>query len=136
MKVVVFAPTSGHDDALLPAGHDVVVVSWADESGPGLIGLRRSSRWDRIVRALSTTPLTRAILTITPLDRGAVYMRATARDPRVLDAARGADLFIATERDGCFAAWQWQRRARRHGRAAPAALGYPAGRALLESLAR
>lgn len=136
MKVVVFSPHAAHDPAALPPGHDVSAVSWQDAGRPDDIGLPKPEHGRLVAEVLRRTAWGRAALTLTFLDRGAVFHRATARDARVFDAVRHADLIVATDRDACYAAWKWQRRARRHGRRIRAALGYPAARALIEETAR
>jgi hypothetical protein len=76
----------------------------------------------------------RTLVRVSPFDRGAVFWRAARRSADVAKAAMAADLLVAPERDGAFAAWNALARARRHGRRPLAVSGYPAARAAIERL--
>jgi hypothetical protein len=139
MRIVIFSPTGSYTSESLPTLTDadhVIVVSWAGTGRPsedritvpqGAIGARFSA-------AARGSVLLRTMVRIMPTDTGARFWRATRHVARVRDAVRSADLLVAPERDGGYAAWSWRRVALRHGREVPAVSGYPAARTAIGQL--
>jgi hypothetical protein len=140
-RVVILSPNAVLGDAhslgsasvdISVVTHEPVGVDARRIDGPAWISVPRPTGLSgRLISSLSTSALLMEMLRITPLDPGAVFWRVTRRNPRVLAAIASADLIVAPEREGVFAAWQWARRAARRGRNTPAVFGYPAARAQL-----
>ncbi|WP_417562185.1 hypothetical protein [Microbacterium sp.] len=139
MRVVVFSPADSFTENSLPeltADDVVVVVCWAADPPRGAerIGLRPRPFSDRVARAANVHVVLRTLLRLSPFDKGAVFWRAVRESAEVAEVAMRADLMVAPERDGAFAAWNALARARRQGRHPLAVSGYPAGRAAIERL--
>jgi hypothetical protein len=139
MRIVIFSPTGSYGADSLPALTDadsVTVVSWGSIGAPSddRVTVRQGALSARIVAAAARNVLLRTLVRALPLDSGSRFWRATRRDARVRNAVRAADLLVAPERDGGFAAWSWRRVAARHGREIPAVSGYPAARTAMGRL--
>lgn len=143
-NVVVFAPSGIVDDAMvaaLPEGSRLTVVRWADAAASAGhdVAVPRSS-WAARRGAASWTRMSRSALgrnlhRVSPFDHGRTFWGAVRGRPEVVDAVRAADLVVAGERDGIFAAWQSTRRI--SGRAGRRVVhGYPAARAAIAEAAR
>ncbi|WP_400994010.1 hypothetical protein [Agromyces sp. GXQ0307] len=133
MNVVVFSPTDSYGPDAIPAldGNDTVtIVCWgaATELDDGRIRVAEGALAARLVAAAARNVLARTIVRALPLDTGARFWRATRSHPGITEAVRHADLIVAPERDGGFAAWSWRRLAERKGRRITAVAGYPAAR--------
>lgn len=141
MHVVVLSPSGVYDAGSLPQlqeGDYVSVIVWrgVEPDGATTVPLtRRHKLGDKITAAVSGAVAGRVLLRLTPLDSGARFWRATASDATARALIRGADLIVAPERDGAYAAWRWARASRRAGTPLPAVFGYPAARAAIERLA-
>ncbi|MCR2824035.1 hypothetical protein NQ160_00670 [Microbacterium sp. zg.Y909] len=128
--MVLFAP-SGVDAQTLarlaPETSEIVTIGW---SGTHIVVPRPSSSVRALDAILLRTPAGRALRRLSPVDPGAAFFRATLRSVEARDVVARADLLIADERDGIYAAWRWARRRRRRaGAPVPAVVGLPAGRA-------
>lgn len=139
MRIVIFSPTGSYSSESLPTRADVdevIVVSWTGTGAPSdeRIMVPQGSIGARIAAATRGNVMLRTVARVLPTDSGSRFWRATRRDARVRDAVRGADLIVAPERDGGFAAWSWRRVAARHGREVPAVSGYPAARTAIGQL--
>lgn len=133
MNLVIFSPADSYGPKALPAlgeADTVTVVCWGtpDARTDDRIRVAQRPLPARLVAIASGNVLTRTIVRALPLDTGARFWRATRSDARVEAAVRQADLIVAPERDGAFAAWSWRRVAERRGRRIPAVAGYPAAR--------
>ena len=136
MRVVIFSPTDSYSAEVLPMldpADRATVVRWAGDGSdePGRITVGQGTLSARLVAAARGNMLTRTLVRTTPLDTGARFWRATRSDARVRDAVREADLIVAPERDGGYAAWAWRRLAARKGREIAVVAGYPAARNLI-----
>ncbi|MEV7631309.1 hypothetical protein AB0N64_02750 [Microbacterium sp. NPDC089318] len=139
MRIVIFSPTGSYGTDSLPALTDadsVAVVCWDSIGVPSddRIAVRQGALAARIVTAAARNLLLRTLVRALPIDSGSRFWRATRSDARVRIAVRAADLLVAPERDGGFAAWSWRRVAARHGREIPAVSGYPAARTAMGRL--
>lgn len=136
MNIVIFSPTDSYSAEAFPglrSDDQIVVVTWEDPmaTAHGRIAVRQPAFGARIFSATRGNVLVRTIVRLLPTDTGARFWRATRGDSRVIDVVRSADLIVAPERDGGFAAWSWQRTAKRHGRKIAAVSGYPAARSVI-----
>jgi len=138
MRVVIFSPTDSYAPESLPTLSEsdaVTVVTWKGTTmtdAPNRIAVPQSAWSARLVAMAAGNVLARTLVRATPLDVGARFWRATRSDDRVRDAVRHADLIVAPERDGGYAAWSWRRLAARKGREIDAVSGYPAARTSIE----
>ncbi|HWK77242.1 hypothetical protein [Microbacterium sp.] len=137
MHVVIFSPTDSFSAEALPMldpADRVTVVRWAghESDEPGRIAVGQGTLSARVVAAARGNVLIRTVVRATPLDTGARFWRATRSDSRVRDAVRTADVIVAPERDGGYAAWAWRRLAARKGRELAVVAGYPAARNTIE----
>lgn len=137
MHVVVLSPAGVYDAGSLPQlspDDRVSVVAWrgAQPEGATTVPLTRRNRpVDRMAAAASRSMLGRVLVRLTPLDGGAAFWRATRSDAAARAAIRSADVLVAPERDGAYAAWRWAHAARSAGSRLPAVFGYPAARAVI-----
>ncbi|OIU86626.1 hypothetical protein [Microbacterium sp. AR7-10] len=139
MRIVIFSPSGSYGPESLPTltdADEVIVVSWTGTSALSdeRIMVPQRTFGARISAATRGNVMLRTLVRVLPTDSGARFWRATRRDPRVRDAVRRADLIVAPERDGGFAAWSWRRVAERRGREIPAVSGYPAARTAIGQL--
>lgn len=139
MHVVVFSPMDSFTESSIPglsAEDRVTVVCWASGAAADdrRIVLPRSGAADRMARAASGHVVLRTLLRISPFDPGSVFWRAAKRSPEVARSAMEADILVAPERDGVYAVWNANRRARRGQRRPAAVSGYPAARATIERM--
>ncbi|GAA1777117.1 hypothetical protein [Agromyces lapidis] len=135
MDIVVLAPSGRYSADALPGLAEtdrVTVVSWvgapaveADE----VLELRQSPRSARVVAVLSRSLAGRMLVRVLPLDGGARFWRASVAAGEVARRIGEADLIIAAERDGGFAAWKWMRNTSRTGAPPAVVRGYAAARA-------
>lgn len=135
MQILIFAPSGRHTPDALPGLADtdrVTVICWDTPDAEGLddrVTLRQSASSARAVAALSRSLPGRMLVRLLPLDNGARFWRASVRVPEVQRRVLEADLIIAAERDGGFAAWNWLHRAARSGSTPAVVRGYAAARA-------
>ncbi len=142
MRIVIFAPAGGYDSGSLAGMADadeVTVIAWSGASSADarLISLADPQTiGSKIDRAAQRTMPGRMLLRLTPRDPGVRFWNATRTSDDARAAIRDADVLIASERDGAYAAWKWARSAARAGHTLPSVFGYPAGRAAIERIAR
>ena len=140
MQILILAPSGRHSPDALPALADtdrVTVVCWHTPDAEGRddrVTLRQSPSSARLVAALSRSLAGRMLVRVLPLDNGARFWRASVRVPEVRRRVVEADLIIAAERDGGFAAWKWLQHAERAGSTPVAVRGYAAARARIARL--
>jgi len=141
MNIVVLAPSGRHSAEVLPgltAADRVTVVCWqssrAPQAGDEWMKLPQSPRSERLVAVLSRTLVGRMLVRLLPLDSGVRFWRASAATAEVARRISEADMIIAAERDGGFAAWKWLQHAERAGSMPVAVRGYAAARARIARL--
>lgn len=134
MKIVVLSPAGVFDRASLPGQHEssIELIAWSENDLARTIVLTRPTGLARrFADRVSRHIVGRILVRLTPLDPSVAFWKATRRDPRASAAVLAADLVIAPERDACFAAWKWNREARRGNRAPRSVFGFAAGRTIL-----
>ena len=139
MHVVILSPAALFDDGSLPllGGDDrVTVIAWDRPTAPdGAVLLSRTSGLaTRLERWAQPTMPGRVLLRLTHWDPALVFHRAVLAVPEAREALRAADLLVAPERDGGYAAWRLVHSARRAGRDLAAVFGYPAARAAIDGM--
>lgn len=140
MQILVFAPSGRHSPDALPELADadrVTVVCWETPDAEGRddrVTLRQAPWAARLVAALSRSLAGRMLVRVLPLDSGARFWRASVGVPEVRRRVGEADLIIAAERDGGFAAWKWLQHAERAGSKPVVVRGYAAARARIARL--
>ena len=137
MRVVVLSPAGVFDTGSLPslADVEVSVVSWSGANAPDATNVvlpGSTGPRNRVIAVAQRSVIGRVLLRLTPLDPAVVFWRATTASDAARAAIRSADLLVAPERDGIYAAWRWCRIGRRAGTPINAVFGYPAARAALE----
>ncbi|TFV83795.1 hypothetical protein E4V99_01515 [Microbacterium sp. dk485] len=139
MRVVVLSPRGVADLAALGESVERTQVTVISATGEGRVDVvvRGPGRFGCLLRAACERTLPgRILLRLTWMDPGATFWRALRSHGAAVRALRAADLIVAPDRDGVFAAWKAARALSRRGRQVAAVYGYPAARARLDGMRR